>query len=457
MLDLKRLIQIRGLALPIAAAGLAWALLPSSGAQAFKLHGGSLRNDFRHVRVFNNFSDPEANSNQLPDPSFPGYVGAELAIWKACVEWGSELHFEGNGDPLQPADLGSGGANFDCSWQGRALAVGTPNDNIHSEIGGGGLGVLAFTEAPTSDGWRIRYYREPWVFYDIPDHGPNGTNLMDLQGIAAHEYGHALGLDHSNSGAATMFPNALLGGTSWRSIAADDSKGIQAIYGARSASKPHIETYTLLPGGEVFITGTGFHAFSNEVWFTQAASGGAGFPVTVYGVISANGGTELTVMPPPEAGPGDLLVKGPGPSFDSISNAFPFSPTAEPCGLPTRYGTGKLTSSGGVATIGWTGYPSLSMGDFKLTLSGGPMQSWGLVFWGNQPQSSPFKGGLMLVARPQMRDRRFTTDAFGFMSTKIKSDPSMIGQTRYYQIWFKDPLDPFKAGTSDALEITFCP
>ena len=33
----------------------------------------------------------------------------------------------------------------------------------------------------------------------------------------------------------------------------------------------------------------------------------------------------------------------------------------------------------------------------------------------------------------------------------------MVGQTRYYQIWYDDPLDPYGAGTSDALEITFCP
>ena len=32
----------------------------------------------------------EANQNVTPDPSFPGAVGAPLAIWKAVVEWGSE-------------------------------------------------------------------------------------------------------------------------------------------------------------------------------------------------------------------------------------------------------------------------------------------------------------------------------------------------------------------------------
>ena len=78
------------------------------------------------------------------------------------------------------------------------------------------------------------------------------------------------------------------------------------------------------------------------------------------------------------------------------------------------------------------------------------------MFWGSSPKSVPFKGGTLLVSRPLKRDRRFVTDAFGFASTKIKFDASMVGQTRFYQCWFQDPLDKFKAGTSDALQITFC-
>jgi len=50
--------------------------------------GGQLDLTQRDVRVFNNFVNPEANQNAVPDPSFPGAVGAPLAIWKAIVEWG---------------------------------------------------------------------------------------------------------------------------------------------------------------------------------------------------------------------------------------------------------------------------------------------------------------------------------------------------------------------------------
>ena len=231
--------RLRALVLPAAAVALGWWLLPTS-TTAFTTTGDSLRLSQRHVRVHDNFLDPEANANTAPDLSFPGYVGAELAIWKACVEWGSELHFEGNGDPLQPGDLGSGGANFDASWQGLANGPGNLNQNVHSELGGNGLGTIAFTEIPTSNGWRIRYYAQPWIFYDNPVNGPNGNEHYDLQGVACHEYGHALGLGHSNDPDATMFPTSLLNATPWRSIEADDQLGVRFIYGTADPAKPHV-------------------------------------------------------------------------------------------------------------------------------------------------------------------------------------------------------------------------
>lgn len=436
-----------------AAAG--WTLL-APGGEAFTFTGDSLRVDQRDVRVFNNFTDPEANANQTPDLSFPGYVGAELAIWKGCAEWGSELHFDGAGDPLQPGDLGSGGANFDASWQGRALDEGGLDDNVHSEIGGNGVGVIAYTETPTSDGWRIRYYRHPWTFWDNPAQGPNGNTQMDLQGIACHEYGHALGLGHSNDPEATMFGSVLLNGTNWRSIEDDDQAGIQAIYGVRSATKPRVTGYSHQAGGVTLVRGENFDPLANEVWFTRAVAGNDGTPVLVAGLASAQGGTEILVAIPAEAGPGDLLVKVPGAQFDTLSNAFPFDPVSNPCPQPVAYGTGKVSSFGQEATIGYVGAPSVAQQDFKLTLLGGPPGEYGLVFSGAGQQQTPFYGGWMLVTSPKQRHRRFSIDLFGFGQTQLKLDPNQVGQTRYYQIWFRDQLAPAGAGTSNALKITTC-
>ena len=447
-----------GLLVGAAALGAGLLLAPRTVA-SFAFTGDSLRVDNRDVRVFNNFTDPDANLNQTPDPSFPGYVGAELAIWKGCVEWGSELHFDGAGDPLQPRDLGSGGANFDVTWQGRALDEGTTNDNIHSELGGNGAGVIAFTETPSSDGWRIRYYRNPWTFFDNPATGPNGNTSMDLQGVACHEYGHALGLAHSNDPEATMFASVLQNGTNWRSIEDDDRAGLQAIYGVKAPDKPSISGYRLLGGSQISIQGSNFDPLDNEVWFTQAASGGDGTPVKAIALASSalpGGGDEIVLNVPGAAGPGDILVKVPGGQFSSLSNAFPFDPDVPPCPQPIAYGTGKTTSTGAEATIGWTGTPSVSADDFRITLLGGPPGEWGLVFSGPGQQMTPFYGGTMLVSGPRSRLRRFTIDTFGLATAKINLDPGLIGTTRYYQVWFNDPGASFGVGTSNALQVEIC-
>src|SRR6185295_18487 len=142
--------------------------------------------------------------------------------------WGSRLHGDGTGDPIGGNQLGSGGANFDAFWAGNANGPGGINDNVIArtpDCGGGG--TLAFTETPISNGWRITFCDE-WTW----DDGPGSiSNRWDIQGVTTHEYGHALGLDHSGDGAATMFPSGSPGQTTLRSIETDDIAGVKCIYG----------------------------------------------------------------------------------------------------------------------------------------------------------------------------------------------------------------------------------
>jgi hypothetical protein len=315
--------RIHSLLLPIAAIGGACWLLASPQSQAFTTIGGSLGLTQRDVRCFDNFTDSTANDNVTADANFPGYLGIEMASWKAVLEWSSELHANGAGDPTQAGGLGSGGANFDPSWQGNATAVGGGNDNIMSELSGSSGGVLAFCETPISDGWRIRFYSS-WTWQDGPGAATGGQ--IDYQGVACHEYGHALGLGHSSSGGATMQPSISGTGSSQRSIAADDISGVQSIYGVKSATKPKITSVSALTG-VVTVNGTNFAATGNEVWFTQKAQGGSGTPIKVTGVASTLGGTKITVTAPSTAGKGDVLVKSSaGSSGAFLSNAWPIDP-----------------------------------------------------------------------------------------------------------------------------------
>lgn len=433
---------------------LAWLWAPLPG-KAYALLGGSLGLDQRDFRVFPNFTDPEASDHTAPDPSFPGAGGAVLAIWKACVEWGSELHGSGGGDPHQPGDLGSGGANFDAVFQGQAAGPGGTNDNVFSEISGGSLGVLAFTELPISDGWRIRFYSDPWVWEDSPAGPSSGSGAKDIQGVATHEYGHALGLDHSFLG-TTMQASAAGTCVALRSIEADDIAGLQFLYGVRSPSKPHIAGYTL-NAGTVELRGEHFDPTSNEVWFTRAGTAGDGTPVQVGPLPSTHGGRRLSVPLPPEAGPGDVLVKVPGSAGSALSNAFPFDPSLDFCPGAVQYGVPKPNSGFSVPALFTGGLPSATWNDFTIGTAGGLPNQLGVLFHGPARAERPFLGGTLYVDAPRVRDQVFQFDFTGYVELAVPVTPAMVGTQRCYQIWYVDPADPYGAGLSDAVAVTFCP
>lgn len=312
--------KLQHVILPTIAVGLASALLLPMSSDGYTLIGGSLSQSQRDFRVFNNFTGAAANDNQVPDAHFPGYQGAVMAIWKASVEWGSELHGDGGGDPHQPSGLGSGGANFDPSFQAEAVDIGTTNGNIHSQISGSSGGVLAYTETPIYDGWRIRYY-EGWSWADGPAAFVTG---IDLQGVACHEYGHAMGIGHTTTGYATMYPSITGTGVVQRSIEPDDIAATKAIYGVKASTKPHISSFAI-NGNVLTVLGANFSSTNNEVWFTQASAGGTGLPVKVTGLTSS--GTQLTCTIPANAGSGDLLVRNNSTAHAGLSNAYPIDIT----------------------------------------------------------------------------------------------------------------------------------
>jgi hypothetical protein len=99
-------------------------------------------------------------------------------------------------------------ANIELAFEQRGPHIGYPGD------------VLAFATFPSDGGDVVFDDTEPWSVFD--------NSEFDLFLVAAHEIGHALGLDHSSDPDALMYP-VLTPYTS--GIASDDAEAIQALYG----------------------------------------------------------------------------------------------------------------------------------------------------------------------------------------------------------------------------------
>lgn len=447
--------RIQHFVLPTLCIAGAAAILWPARTEAFDTIGGSLGTTQRDFRIFNNFTDAAANNNTTIHPQFPGWTGAYVAIWKGMVEWGSRLHGDGSGDPQQVNNLGSGGANFDAMYAGSANTTGGTNDNIHSELTGSSGGVLAFCETPISDGWRIRYYQS-WTWADGPNTGQGGS-VIDLQGVACHEYGHALGLGHSAVNGATMEPSITGNGEGQRSISADDIAGVQFVYGVASASKPIINSISTGPG-TVTINGSNFSASGNQVWFTSNLAASTGIVTVVNVTGSAN---QITVSVPANAGPGDIMVKNNTTGNASLSNAFPFNPdVGPPCNPPANVCFTSPNSVGPGANIGWFGSYVHADNDFHLLTTGLPPGSSGIYYYGLNETFAAFGNGFRCVSGSVIRLPLVNASVFGEVQWDFDLTPTSItpGATRYFQYWYRNPAAGGAGfNLSDALQVTFCP
>jgi len=448
------------LGLPFVALVGAATLVAPGSADGYTLTGWSLGLTQRTFRIFNNFSDAEANNNTTPDPNFPGAQGAVMALWKACIEWSSALHGNGNGDPTQPAGLGSGGANFDPSYQGLATSPGVIGDNVIAELSGCAGGVLAFTESFTSGaGWRMLFY-QCWTWYDGPNTNfPSGGGRFDLQGVATHEYGHSTGMGHTNVGGATMFASTADGKTE-RSIENDDIAGIRANYGAAGATKPRI-TGLLWDGSVLTIDGVNFSPTNNRVWFTRAGTGTTA-AVILSGLASTAGGTRIAVTPPVTAGSGDVIVRNSSAGGASLSQPWPWDRSNIQCPPVTRYCTALPTPSGFPAVINFQGSQSVAANDVSLFVSSAPSNTFGLFYYGLTQASAPGGNGIICVGAPFYRLPPVQADLLGtaFFTYNIALPPTPAatitpGTTWNFSFWFRQ-MSPAGYNFSDALSIPFC-
>ncbi len=267
---------------------------------AYKTMGHSLPLSQRDARLYDDFNDQVSNNNVTADPNWPGYTGAELAFWKGVAEWGSSAMGDGSGDPTQQR-IGDGGANFNPVWNGNASGPSSNwRKNIANapDVSGGGAIAWAYVG---NNGWKIEFADNDFEFEDGPDHIYSLN--MDIQGVTAHEYGHALGLDHSSSPAATMYYAIHRGSITERNLHTDDINGIQSIYGVKDAAMPYIDAIlgSTAPGATAIAVGGNFDPADTRIWFNSDlldADDPGGEPFKLSGLTASGNGTQVSFTVP---------------------------------------------------------------------------------------------------------------------------------------------------------------
>ncbi len=122
-----------------------------------------------------------------------------------------------------------------------------------------------------------------------------------------------------------------------------------------------------------------------------------------------------------------------------------------------QYCVGKTNSLGLVADLSAHGFPNVSANQFELRVKNAVPNKFGLVFWGTSQANLAFMGGTLCVHPPITRLPVVALDSNGSVSIPIALDSSMVGTTRDWQFWYRDPNDPtgFSIGLSNAVEVLY--
>jgi len=116
---------------------------------------------------------------------------------------------------------------------------------------------------------------------------PPLPNAVDLQSLATHEFGHALGLDHSGIAHTVMFPAGDTGGSQERTPTTDDVIGISFLYPSSNFAG-YLGTIT----GQVSFANVG-GVYAAHVVAVDAATGN----VVMDTLTNPNGAYQLFVPP----------------------------------------------------------------------------------------------------------------------------------------------------------------
>ncbi len=176
-----------------------------------------------------------------------------------------------------------------------------------------------------------------------------------------------------------------------------------------------------------------------------------------------DGGTNWTTLAPADAGGTDCY----GATFDAQDHGLlaGYTPVAgiwrrDPpgCGW-TNFCQGKLNSAGTIASLSVVGVPSVGQSPFEIHVTAAVPNKLGMMLRSaTGPASTPFYGGVLCLAAPITRMGVQAADASGELGYLVPVDPGMVGTTRWYQFWQRDPQNPdgTAIALSDGVAVSFC-
>ena len=296
--------------------------------------------------------------------------------------------------------------------------------------GGGALAVCYY--------WSIGGFTQQFdiQFFDRWDAAPGGvydfvwatnptSTQFDIQSVAAHEFGHALGLDHSAVLAATMYPSASPGTTALRTLDADDVTGAQSLYGADVPVLDSVSPTAGFAGGgqTMTLTGQNFAAQGFSVWVAgQLASDITWVSPTQVTCTVPAAGTAVGLV--------TVAVCSAG-VCDDLLGAYTYETLQAVDDTPAR---GAITRIDLAAPI-FTGDPYLAM--VSLGTTGIPLAS---LYSPSDPRVLPLAvddlllGALTTGGAPHFFNLSGTLNGFGraYLYFAVPSNPSLAGTSVHF-------------------------